>query len=352
MSDPGATLALMSAVFGRSAVKTQYSRELAVGARVDSSFALVGREMRSTRSGDAYLSLELADKTGRIAAVCFQPSAHVTAVPVDSIVRVRGVVTQYRGVKRVSVDDLGPASGYDPEDYIQASTRDSEEVLRAFRHLANSVRSRALRRVLKAVFGDTEFFERFSRSPGAQSTHHAHVQGLLEHTVAVATICRHLAELYSAVDGDLLVAAALLHDIGKVDELETATTIRYSDAGRLLGHVVLGERRLRESCRGVRGLPAGLMDRLSHAMLSHHGELEWGSPKRPSTVEALLLHHADNLDAKADGFISLLAGAGTLDERWTDADNLFRRPLYAPTAREAQRSHDHAEDEEYTRISA
>lgn len=333
-------------------MKDQFVRELAVGTRVESAFVLTAREMRSTRAGDAYLSLDLADRTGRIPAVCFRPSSHVTAVPTDSVVRVSGVVTQFRGVKRVSVDDLVPMSSYDAEDFIPASDRDPEEVLRAFRHIANSVKDRSLRRVLKAVFGDELFLERFRNTPGAQSIHHAHTQGLIEHTIAVAGICRHLAGLYPSADGDLLVAAALLHDIGKVDELETSASIRYSDVGRLLGHVVLGERRVREACRGLRGLKPQLLDRLSHALLSHHGELEWGAPKRPSTLEALLLHHADNLDAKADGFISLLTGASALDERWTGADNLFRRPLYAPSSLDERQSSYLAEDEQYCRLRA
>jgi 3'-5' exoribonuclease len=149
------------------------------------------------------------------------------------------------------------------------------------------------------------------------------------------------------------VTAALLHDIGKCEELTFDTGIEYTDEGRLVGHVVLGMRRLRESLTRTRArvAPERLM-LLEHAMLSHHGELEWGSPKRPSTLEALLLHHADNLDAKAAGFAELLSGAARVDEAWTDAANLFRRPLWAPRAAEDDRPSVTTEDGPFAQRTA
>ena len=312
-------------------MKHQYVRELAEGTRVDTLFALGVKEMRSTRAGEAFLALELADRSGRIPAVYFRPTSEASGVPSGGVVRVRGVVSSYRGSKRISVEYLAPAVEYDPADLIQSSRRDRSEVVAEFKAVASSVRHRGLRRLLKAVFGERVFFERFSSCPGARTHHHAYLGGLMEHTLAVASLCRTLGHAYAGVDADLLVTAALLHDIGKVDELTYDTAVAYTDEGRLLGHVVLSERRLREAAASLSpALPDELLTRLSHAVLSHHGELEWGSPKRPSTIEALLLHHADNLDAKADGFTSLTAHASRAEERWTDSSNLFRRPLCAP----------------------
>jgi 3'-5' exoribonuclease len=216
------------------------------------------------------------------------------------------------------------------------------------REIASGVRDSSLRSILRAVFSDEVFFERFTACPGSQSRHHAYRTGLLEHTVSVAGLCQTLAARYPGCDGDLLVCAALLHDIGKVFELEHSSAIEYTDTGRLLGHVVLGDRYLNEVIART-GLKVAdeLLARLSHAILSHHGELEWGSPKRPSTVEALLLHHVDNLDAKASGFLEIASGAVALDERWTDAQNLFRRPLFAPAPLEDERPHSVHEDDQY-----
>lgn len=334
-------------------MKGQFVNELAEGMKVDAPFALRVKEMRAARTGDAYLSLELADRTGQLSAVCFRPSTEASSIPVGSVVRVRGTVTTFRGVKRISIDSMAVARTWDAGDMLASGPRSADELLCELRSLVASVSDPELRRVLKTVFGDKEYLERFCRCPGSQSHHHAYLGGLLEHTVAVASLCRSLSEQYTQVDADLLVAAALLHDVGKCDELAYDTAIEYTDSGRLLGHVVLGLTRVREAVSRIRVRTSGeRFSRLEHAILSHHGELEWGSPKRPSTLEALLLHHADNLDAKAAGFSALLAGATRADESWTDASNLFRRPLYAPRPAEDDRPARAEEDGQYSRLTA
>jgi len=334
-------------------MKSQFAAELTEGCRVDAQFAVRAKEMRMARTGDAYLAVELADRTGQLPGVWFRPSRELVSVPVGSVVTVRGTVTRYRGAKRISIDSLRPAETWDPSDLMAAGPRDESELIASFKALVSSVTDAGLSSMLHAVFGDREFLTRFRRCPGSQSYHHAYLGGLLEHTVAVADLCRSLGRTYPQADGDLLVTAALLHDVGKVDELEFDTAIEYTSEGRLLGHVVLGLRRLREAAaRGHVLVSDDTLARLEHAMLSHHGELEWGSPKRPATLEALLLHHADNLDAKAAGFCSAIAGASIAEEVWTDASNLFRRPLYAPRAAEDERFSASLEDDQYYRTSA
>jgi len=334
-------------------MKANYINELAEGMKVDAPFALRSKEMRAARSGEAFLALELADRTGQMPAVFFRPATEGSSVPVGAIVRVRGTVTTFRGVKRISVDSMRPDSSYDQSDFLSAGPRSRDELVAEFKAVAASVRNPQLRRLLRAVFGDAEFLDRFSRCPGAQSYHHAYSSGLIEHTVSVASMCRALCEQYPQADADLLVSAALLHDIGKCDELTFSTSIEYSDQGRLLGHVVLGMQRLDRAITSSRvRIEPGLRARLEHAVLSHHGELEWGAPKRPSTFEALLLHHVDNLDAKAAGFASLLSGASRADESWTDAANLFRRPLYAPRSAEEDRDYPPNEDVPHTLMTA
>lgn len=335
-------------------MKAQYVRELAAGQRVDSVFVVCSKEMRSTRAGEAYLSLELGDRTGRIPAVWFRPSVGAAGqMPAGVVARASGTVTTYRGTKRISLDGLAPARDYDAGDMLASGHREIVEMVTQFRALASGVKDPALRALLRIVFGDKEFFERFSQCPGAQSHHHAYLGGLIEHSINVATVCTCLAPLYPEVDGDLLVTAALMHDIGKVDELRWGTSIEYTDEGRLVGHVVLGERRLHRCASRARPSLAGArLLRLSHTLLSHHGELEWGSPKRPSTIEALLLHHADNLDAKAGGFVSLVSGSAAAQEPWTDSQNHFRRPLWVPVPADDDRPLHASEDAQYTRVSA
>lgn len=334
-------------------MKANYISELAEGMKVDAPFALRAKEMRAARTGDAFLALELADRSGQLAAVCFRPQPEASAIPVGSVVRVRGTVTSFRGRKRISIESMRAEPSVDPDDFIAAGARPRDELVAEFKSLAAAVRDPQLRKVLRAVFGDAEFFERFARCPGSQSYHHAHTGGLIEHTVAVAGMCRTVAEHYPQADADVLLCASLLHDIGKCDELTFDTAIAYTDQGRLLGHVVLGVQRLQGAISRARlKVDAGRLMRLEHAMLSHHGELEWGSPKRPSTFEALLLHHVDNLDAKASGFVALLGHAARVEESWTDAGNLFRRPLYAPRAVEEDRQYPADEDSEHCRLTA
>jgi 3'-5' exoribonuclease len=320
-------------------MKAVYIGSLKEGMKVDSVFALRSKELRSTRAREAYLSMELADRSGRMVAVMFRPDRAAEAVPSGSIVRVCGTVTVYRGVLRVSVDSMTPAVDYSAADMLPSGPRDIQELVTELRTLVRSVREPGLSKLLRVIFGDKAFFEKFKECPAAQAYHHAYIGGLLEHTVTVATMCAGLAGFYPTVDRDLLVTGALLHDIGKVDELTFGTSIEYTDAGRLLGHVVLGERRLFAVLRSMPDvLSSDLAVRLSHVMISHHGELEWGAPKRPSTLEALILHHADNTDAKAAGFVEAAKAATIVEESWTDATNLFRRPLHVPMSVEAGRS--------------
>jgi 3'-5' exoribonuclease len=260
-------------------------------------------------------------------------------------VAVAGSVLSWRGVKRITARALCVAERYEAGDLIATSTRNAEELLTELRELVRHVGDRELRRLVNRVFADTEFRRRFLEAPGSQSYHHAWLHGLVEHTVAVGRACAMLAPTYNA-DADLLLAAALLHDIGKVDELTVGTSIGYTDEGRLLGHVMLGVRRVRDAAAAV-GISAEKLLMLEHAIVSHHGELEWGSPKRPATLEALLLHHVDNLDAKASGLSGLLSRALASDERWTDSSNLFRRPLFAPKSMEDERPRHLTEDEAY-----
>ncbi|MBE0417579.1 MAG: HD domain-containing protein [Coriobacteriia bacterium] len=203
-------------------------------------------------------------------------------------------VSSYRGGKRISVEYLAPVSEYDPADLIESSHRENDEVITEFNAVAAAVRDRVLRRILKAVFGDRGFFSTFAACPGARAHHHAYLGGLIEHTLAVAALCRTLGPMYAGVDTNLLVTAVLPHDIGKVDELTYDTAVGYTDEDRLLGHVVLSERRLREASASLSPAPSReLLTRLSHAVLSHHGELEWGSPKRPSTLPLPLQRSSD-----------------------------------------------------------
>jgi len=332
-------------------MKARYVNELAEGSRVDSVFVLRSKEMRTARTGEAYLALDVADRSGALPALYFRPSRLAIDIPSGSVVRVCGTITSFRGARRITVDEMTMAENWKPSDLMAEGSRPIEELVCEFKQLVKSVDNAGLRSLLRAVLADREFFKKFCECPGSQSYHHAHIGGLLEHTVSVASHCLAVSSSYGGVNVDLLIAAALLHDVGKVDELSWGPGVSYSDEGRFIGHVILGVQRVH--CAGQKAnLNADALVQVEHAILSHHGELEWGSPKRPSTVEALLLHHVDNLDAKTAGFAQALAAVTLTDEQWTDSANLFRRPLFAPRAAEDDRQRRPEEDGQHYQLSA
>lgn len=314
-------------------MKEQYVAGLSEGERVDSLFALAGKELRSARTGQAYLSMTLSDRTGRTGAVWFRPDREAAAAPVGSVMRVRGLVTTFRGSRRVSVESMVPAPSYDPSDMLPCGYRDRAELEARFDRLRAEIGDAGLRAVVDAVFSDRVFWDRFAACPGSRSHHHPYLLGLLEHTVTVASLARYAGRVYEQVDGDLLLAAALLHDIGKVDELDWHTSIEHSEAGRMLGHVVLGERRVWAAMTALCDtVTEDVRLRLSHILLTHHGELEWGSPKPPVMLESVVLHFLDNLDSKAAGFLEAVSPARLAEETWTDGSNMFGRSLRVPVA--------------------
>ena len=305
----------------------QFAAGLVVGERVDATFALRGKEMRSARTGEAYLSFELSDRSGRIGGIMFRPGRDAESLPVGTIVRVRGTVTAYRGVRRISVEGMNAAADHDPREILPSSLRDTGEMVRELRAHVRSVTDPGLAALLRAIFGDRALMRRFVTSPASRDGHHAHIGGLLEHTVAVAAICRRLADLYPHVEADILIAGALLHDIGVTDELEFAMSIDYTEAGRLLGHAILGERRMIAAAGPCTpALDPGVLDHLSHLMLAHHSAREDLRALKPRTLEATLLQQADQLDRLAADFITEASGAALVDEPWTTTGVSLRGP--------------------------
>lgn len=307
-----------------SDVKARYLNEMTEGMRLEASLLLRSKELRIARNGDPYLWLEVSDRTGSMQAVMFRPSTFAASIPAGTVAHVEGTVTSYKGRRRVSVERLSAAERWDPADLLGEGPRPAEEALAEFRSLASSIRDRGLRSVLRRVFGDEVFLRRFGECPASQSLHHVVVAGLLEHSISVATLCDSACGRYHGIDRDLLLAAALLHDVGRVDELSYSTGVARTDEGRLLGHVALGLRRIHEAAARSQ-LDEARRARLEHAVAAHHGEAAGGVAAR--TAEALLLQQVDRLDVLADGFGAVVAAAARVDEGWTDASNPFGREM-------------------------
>ncbi len=306
--------------------------DLTAGVAVEGTYLLSSKESRTTKAGKPYFRLRLGDRSGTVDCMVWEASAMDPAADAGALVLVSGRVSEYQGRPQLEATKvtLAPPGSADPRDFLPSTYRDVDELKGFLRFHIDSVTDRDYAALLGLIFGDQEFFEVFASAPAAKVYHHAYLGGLLEHTVAVAEMCDFVGQQYGRIDRDLLLTAALLHDVGKTQELSFDTTIDFTDAGRFLGHVIQGVTFITEKTAKLPTFPEQKRQQLLHCVVSHHGELEWGSPKRPKTIEALILHHVDNLDAKVKGFLEIVEGSR--DAAWTDLRNLFRRPLHVPRA--------------------
>jgi 3'-5' exoribonuclease len=315
-------------------MKEQFVRDLRSGERALGFYLVRHKQLEPfrDRTRGEFLTLVLADRTGEILARVWEDAPAVAETfERGQAVKVLGEVEEYLGRWQVIIEKIRPAQPdeYDLADMLPATERDVEEMLASVRATVAEIEDPHLRALTAHFFDDADFAARFSRAPAARRIHHAYLGGLLEHTVEVVALCQALLEVYPEIHRDLLLAGALLHDIGKVAEFEYETDIAYSDEGRLLGHVVMSDRMVSSALATIPDFPSELALRLRHMILSHHGRYEWGSPRRPKTLEAVALHHVENLDVQVNRFHRILAARRDPEKPWTDYDTLLRRHLYA-----------------------
>jgi 3'-5' exoribonuclease len=272
-----------------------YVADLSEGAVVDATFAVQRKTRRTTRNGDPFLSVELADRTGRVAGVVWK-DVNLLGARFDQgdTIRVLGKVEQYAGRLQISVRDVERIEGGgDPLELVPGSRRDAETLEGFLEFLTGEIHHDGLRTLVNGVLGDPRTRERLRNAPASES-HHDYAGGLLEHTVAVATLCREAAQLHPKLNSDILLAAALLHDVGRTETFRPGVTIAVSDEGRMLGHVLAGVRMIDAAARAS-GLGDDVLLPLLNAVAGHHGPLEG---RRLETAEAVALHHANTLDAR------------------------------------------------------
>lgn len=295
----------------------KYIKDLNDGDRVADIYMCKQRTAAVTKNGKNYLSLTLQDKTGVIDAKIWDPSSPgIAEFDAMDYIDVMGDVSMFNGSLQMSVKRvrLCREGEYNPADFLPTSTRDIEEMYQELIKLINRTQNEYLKTLLESFFvHDEAFVKAFKFSSAAKSVHHGFVGGLLEHTLSVATLCEYFAKQYPILKRDLLVAAALCHDIGKVRELDAFPLNDYSDEGNLLGHIVMGSEMVGDHIREIPGFPKVLGNELKHCILAHHGELEYGSPKKPALVEALALNFADNIDAKMETFKELMESTSSQD---------------------------------------
>jgi 3'-5' exoribonuclease len=287
---------------------------------VTARFLVLSKEIRQKRTGEFHLALQLADRTGALEARMWDNVAEVMdTFDRDDFVQVKGVlqVQQHRALFTVHKLRRLEEHEVDLDDYFPCSERDPEEMWAELGGIIAGIRNVHIRALLEAVFDDTELARRYRIAPAAKNIHHACRGGLLEHVLSLCALCRSAAAHYKNLDVDLLMAGAILHDVGKIEELEYARSFGYSADGQLLGHIVIGLKIVGAKLERFPDFPPKLRALIEHMIISHHGELEFGSPKVPIFPEALLLHHLDNLDSKMDAMRAALTRAQPVDGEFT-----------------------------------
>lgn len=302
--------------------------ELQPGQTIQSIFLVQNKDVREKKTGEPYLSLILMDRTGELDAKMWDNVPQVMdTFDRSDFVRVKGVTQTYQNRTQLTIHTLVPVDGaeIDIAEFLPASRRDPEEMMSELRSVIASLRNAPLRSLLEAIFADEEIADRFRRAPAAKSIHHAWLGGLLEHVLSLCALARPLAAHYPNIDEDLLLTGCILHDIGKIHELNYERAFGYTTEGQLVGHMQIALRIISDHLPP--GFPPKLRNLLEHLVLSHHGQLEFGSPKVPVFPEALLLHHLDNLDSKMETMRASIEKDKPSASEWTGYNYALERSV-------------------------
>jgi 3'-5' exoribonuclease len=314
----------------------RYVNQLGNGESLEEVFLVADRQLRSNRQGNLYLHLELRDRTGAIEARLWNVTEELARrIEPGAYLGVRGKVQVHQGALQVIVSHIDhvDASQVDPSEYLPAGPPDVPRLIARLRELLMAVTDPHLRALAECFLIDDDFMRRYTAAPAGVRNHHAYRAGLLEHVVTMMTVADRIGDLYPEVDRNLLRLGIFLHDVGKIEELSYDLTFAYTDAGQLVGHLVLGVILLREKIRETVNLtdepfPEELRLRLEHMILSHHGALEYGSPKLPMTPEAVALHYLDNLDAKLHHVTREIRDDPGRGSGWTTFNPSLNRRLF------------------------
>ena len=304
----------------------KFIETLREGERLNDVYLCKYKQSAVTKNGKPYENLILQDKTGTIDAKIWEPnSMGIDDFDMMDYVAVVGDVTSVQGALQVNIKRVRKVreGEYDPANYLPVSEYDIEDMYKQLLSFVNGIKNPYLSKVAKHFFVENvDFVKRFKFSSAAKSVHHGFVGGLLEHTLSVLKLCQFYVKQYPILNEDLLYTAALCHDIGKVYELSAFPENDYTDDGQLLGHIVMGCEMVGEQIRAIDGFPKKLGNELKHCILAHHGELEFGSPKKPALVEAVALNFADNTDAKMETLKEIFRAAGEQND-WLGYNRLL-----------------------------
>ncbi len=320
-------------------LKQIYVNQIGERDPVEDIFLVRDRTQAMARNGKPYMTLKLMDRSGEIEARVWERVDELARLfDKNDFIYVSGRGNLYMGKMQLVVQQLRKVNEEDVDlaDFLPVSKRPVAEMRAELDQLLASLTDGPIAQLLRAFFMDEDFFRRYSRAPAAKGMHHVFIGGLLEHSLAVAALACDVAQRYAQVDRDLLIAGALLHDVGKIAELSYERSFDYTDEGKLVGHIVMGVEMIEERSRTIPDFPRQKLMLLKHLLLSHHGQYEYGSPKRPKVLEAVILNFIDDLDSKINGIQTHIEKEPAREGDWTSYHRLYDRYFYAPQESDAE----------------
>jgi 3'-5' exoribonuclease len=311
--------------------KTIYVKDIKTGDRVSEVFLAAEKNLAYSQKGSPYLNLRLKDRTGEVDGKIWENAlAWDKAFKKGDLIRIQARALSFKNAIQLSITDLRKVEDAEVElaDYFPVAKGDREAMFAEILAYCGQVKTPCLSALLQAFFQDEKIAGLFRRAPAATGFHHVYIGGLLEHTLSVVRLLDLAAGHYEGINRDLLIAGGILHDIGKIYEFSFERIVEYSDPGRLVGHIVIGVEMVDAKIAAIPDFPEQTAMELRHLMLSHHGVLEFGSPKRPKTLEALIVHYMDDLDAKVNAFQETIRENLDGESDWTPYHRLFDRYIY------------------------
>jgi len=310
-------------------MKPSYVADLAPDTTITSFFLVCEKELRTTRGAKQFLRLELGDRSGTVEAVLWENAQQIAETfERDDIVKIQGRVENYRGKPQLAVDKVRRASPeeVDLADYFPHTRENVDQLYERLREHAGAVGNPWLKRLLASVIEDPDLAPRLKRAPAAKMMHHAFLGGLLEHVVSLCDLSRLVSGHYPELDPDLLMTGAILHDVGKLDELCYERSFNYTVEGQLLGHIIMELELVTKKMDAIEDFPPELKTLIKHLLISHHGQYEFGSPKLPMFPEALVLHFLDDMDSKVAAARAVLGAEGG-EGQWTAYSSALNRRM-------------------------
>lgn len=299
-------------------------------------------EKKSSRAGKEYLDLELRDKSTSMSAKMWDGfEVFYNAAEEGMIVKINCQFDEFNGIPQLKVKNISAVNDNEVShaDFLPSSDRSFDEMKSEFDEIVNSISNKNLKLLIEKIFDD-DTKEKYFNVPAGKAWHHAYIHGLLEHTLEIIKICKLMCEIHPELNRDLIITAAILHDLGKVEELTYETSFDYTDKGRLVGHIVIAAMKVEEKTKEVSDFPEELKNQLIHLVLSHQGKLEHASPVIPKMAEAMVLYHADELSAKSNAFLGSIKNEKQDKSNWTNFIRLAETAIYVPPSEDEKKPKD------------